>query len=181
MRTLIVLLAGLFLFLPLDAQAGGRRDKLVVVDADGKRVGTVVGALVNQVTIALSVNGRHALLYVRFAIATETFPGSALFAPPIQGGGGSVFESRDCSGPPFLLQSANRLLDLGAVEAPGMTLYLPEARGALPRRIAWNSYRPYGECVRQAEPVVSDAYVPAVAAVDLLTLFTPPFRVEIVE
>ena len=92
-----------------------------------------------------------------------------------------VFESHDCSGPPFLPQSANRLADLGAVEPPGMTLYLPEAPGARPRRIAWSSYRAAGECKRQGEPVVSDAYVPAVAIVDLLTLFTPPFRVEIVE
>jgi hypothetical protein len=184
MRAFIVL-AGLLALLPLDASAGGRpnaREKLVVVDANGKQVGTVVGSKVNRVTIALSVNGRHVLLDVDSAVDTPVFPGAVLFlVPPIGGVGGVSFESRDCSGQPFLFQSGYPLVDLGFVAPPGMTLYLPTVPGAGAKRIAWSSSWEYGGCRTQEPPVSSDSYVPAVAVVDLLTLFTPPFRVLIVD
>jgi hypothetical protein len=183
MRAFIVL-AGLLALLPLDASAGGRpnaREKLVVVDANGKQVGTVVGSRATQVTIALSVNGRHVLLAVNWAVDTPVFPGTTLLVPPIHGADLLRFESRDCSGQPFLLSSANELLDLGPVAPPGMTLYLP-VPGAAPRQIAWSSYRhDTGGCRTQEQPILSDGEVPAVAIVDLLTLFTPPFRVLIVD
>ncbi|HMH52974.1 MAG TPA: hypothetical protein VK548_22240 [Candidatus Acidoferrum sp.] len=184
MRALIVL-TGLLLLLPLDASPGGRPDapdKLVVVDVNGKQVGTVVGSRVNRVTIALSVNGRQALLEVASAVDTPVFPGAVLFlVPPIRGAGGVSFESRDCSGPPFLFQFGYRLLDVGFIAPPGMTLYLPTVPGAGAKRIAWSSSWEYGGCRTQDPPVSSDAYVPAVAIVDLLTLFTPPFRLLIVD
>src|SRR5262245_54077855 len=63
MRALIVPV-GFLALLPLDALAEGRRAELAVVDANGKQVGTAVGARVGDVTIALNVNGRHALLDV---------------------------------------------------------------------------------------------------------------------
>ena len=84
MRALIVL-AGLLVLLPLDASPGGRpnaREKLVVVDANGKQVGTVVGSRATQVTIALSVNGRHVLLNVNSAVDTPVFPGVTALVPP---------------------------------------------------------------------------------------------------
>jgi hypothetical protein len=180
MRALIVL-AGLLLLLSRDASAGGREDKLVVVDANGKQVGTVVGAMINQVTIALSVNGRSVLLEVTLAVESQEFPNAGSLLSPIRGVGSLRFESRDCTGPPFLSRPANRLLDWGAIAPPGLTLYLPEASGAVPRRIAANSHRSYRDCWTLEYPTVSGPYVPAVAIVDLLTLFTPPFRVEIVE
>jgi hypothetical protein len=182
MRALVVL-AGLLVLLPLDASAGGRpnaREKLVVVDANGEQVGTVVGSRVTQVTIALSVNGRHVLLTVNWAADTPVFPGTTLPAPPIQGADLLRFESRDCSGQPFLLSSANELLDLGAVAPPGLTLYLP-VPGAAPRQIAWSSYWRTGGCRTQEQPILSDGEVPAVAIVDLLTFFTPPFRILVVD
>ena len=183
MRALIVL-AGLLVLLPLDASPGGRPNtpgKLVVVDANGKQVGTVVGSKVSRVTIALSVNGRHVLLDVDSAVDTPVFPGTTLLVPPIKGADLVRFESRDCSGQPFLLSSANELLDLGAVAPPGMTLYLPAVPGAAPRQIAWSSYWGTGGCRTQEQPILSDGEVPAVAIVDLLTLFTPPFRVLVVD
>jgi len=182
MRALIVL-AGLLVLLPLDASPGGRPTtpgRLVVVDANGKQVGTVVGARVTQVTIALRVNGRHVLLDVDAAVNTPDYPDTALLVPPIRGASGLRFESWDCSGPPFLLQFADQLLDAGAVAPPGLTLYLPVVPGAAPTHIASSSYRDAGGCRTQEQPV-SEADVPAVAIVDLLTLFTPPFRVLIVD
>jgi hypothetical protein len=185
MRAFIALAGLLVLVLPLDASPGGRpnaREKLVVVDANGKQVGTVVGSRLTQVTIALSVNGRHALLHVASAVESPVFPGTTLLVPPIQGARLLRFESRDCSGPPFLLSSANELLDLAAVASPGMTLYLPVVPRAAPTRIVWNSYREdTGGCHTMEQPMLSDAHVPAAAIVDLLTLFTPPFRVVILD
>lgn len=107
----------------------------------------MVEARLRDVTIALSVNGRRVLLDVVSSVSTELYPG-ALF-PPFRGAALLAFESRDCSGPPFLFEHPDRLLDAGHVGPPGLTLHLPA--------------------------------VPAVAVVDLLTLFTPPFRLLVVE
>jgi hypothetical protein len=183
MRALIVL-AGLLALLPVDTSAGGRpnaREKLVVVDANGKQVGTVVGSRATQVTIALGVNGRHVLLAVNWAVDAPIFPGTTLLVPPIQGAELLRFESRDCSGQPFVLSSANELLDLGAVAPPGMTLYLPEVPSAAPVEIVAGSTASVAGC-RVSEYLFLDrSYVPAVAVVDLRTLFTPPFRLLLVE
>jgi len=173
----VIALAILFVFLPLDASAGDRREQLMVVDANDKQVGTVVGSRVTQVTIALAVNGRHVLLEATWAVDSPVFPGVTLLVPPLQGAGSVRFEGPGCSGQPFLTTSANELLDLGAVAPPGMTLYLPAVPRALPTAITWRSSWGSGACRTQEEPVLSDSDVPAVAFVDLLTLFTPPFRV----
>jgi hypothetical protein len=179
MRALIVL-AGLLLLLSRDASAGGREDKLVVVDADGKQVGTVVGAMINQVTIALSVNGRGVLLDVVSTVSTEYSPGAGVLAP-LRGSSLLSFESRDCSGPPLLSQRPPRLLDAGAIAPPGLTLYLPAVPRAAPATFVWGSYVGIAGCQAVPMPVTVGDLVPAVAVVDLLTLFTPPFRLRFVD
>ncbi|HMH52975.1 MAG TPA: hypothetical protein VK548_22245 [Candidatus Acidoferrum sp.] len=183
MRALIVIV-GLLVLLPLDAVAGGRRDKIAIVDANGRQVGTVVGARIADFTIALSVNGRHALLDV---VSSESivFPGLGAFAP-IQGVDAALlltFESRDCSGTPFLYQPPDRLFDWAVVAPPGMTLYLPETAGMAPRTIQVGSFlgalggcQIPGPLTTPADPESTAYFVPAAAVVDLLTLFTPPFR-----
>ena len=185
MRALIVI-AGLLALLPLDALAGGRRDTIAVVDANGKQVGTVVGARIADFTIALSVNGRDALLDVVLSDLL-VIPGLGTLLP-IQGVDRLLmFESRDCSGAPFLYQPPDRLFDWAAVAPPGMTLYLPETEGMAPRTITPGSFVPaLGGCLTSltpitgvddpSEPPTTAYFVPAAAIVDLLTLFTPPFR-----
>jgi hypothetical protein len=187
MRALIVIV-GLLALLPLDALAGGRRDEIAVVDANGRQVGTVVGARIADVTIALSVNGRQALLDVVSANST-VYPGLGALLP-IQGAEAGLlltFESRDCSGAPFLYQPPERLFDWAAVAPPGMTLYLPETEGMAPRTIMpGSSLEAVGGCLTSltpitgfddpSEPPTTAYFVPAAAIVDLLTLFTPPFR-----
>ena len=187
MRALIVIV-GLLVLLPFDALAGGRRGPIAIVDANGRQVGTVVGARIADFTIALSVNGRHALLDVVSADST-IYPGLGAF-PPIQGvepGLLLTFESRDCSGAPFLYQPPDRLFDWAAVAPPGMTLYLPETAGMAPRTIRPGSFLAgVGGCQTSlapvtgvddpAEPPTTAYFVPAAAIVYLLTLFTPPFR-----
>jgi hypothetical protein len=187
MRALIVIVGFLVLLLPLDALAGGRRDTIAVVDANGRQVGTVVGARIADATIALSVNGRHALLDVVSANST-VYPGLGALLP-FQGAEAGLlltFESRDCSGAPFLYQPPNRLFDWAAVAPPGMTLYLPETEGMAPRTILPGSFLETLGCQTSLatitgfddppDPPTTAYYVPAAAIVDLLTLFTPPFR-----
>jgi hypothetical protein len=188
MRVLIVL-AGLLVVLPLDAPARDRGEDTVphsprgiaVVDANGKHVGTVVEARPRDVTIALTVNGRRVLLDVISAVSTPYSPGGAALVPPFRGAGLLAFESRDCSGPPFLYEHPDRLLDAGGVAPPGLTLYLPAVPGAVPVTITWGSYAGIAGCQAVEHPYLAGSFLPAVAVVDLLTLFTPPFRLLFVE
>ena len=143
--------------------------------------------MVGPVTIALSVNGRQALLAVVSADST-VYPGVGALLP-FQGAEAGLlltFESPDCSGTPFLYQPPNRLFDWAAVAPPGMTLYLPETEGMAPRTIVPGSFfEAVGGCQTSLTPIGFDDpsnppptayFVPAAAIVDLLTLFTPPFR-----
>jgi hypothetical protein len=151
-----------------------------VVDANGKQVGTVVDARLREVTIALSVNGRRVLLDVISADGAEYSPGAGAL-PPFRGGPLLSFESRDCSGPPLLFEHPNRLLDLGGIAPPGLTLYVPAIPRAAPATFAFGSYAGFAGCQAALYPYASDSLVPAVAVVDLLTLFTPPFRLRFLE
>ena len=173
MRALVVI-AGLLLLLSLDALAEGRRDKLAVVDANDRQVGTVVGSRLDQVTIALGVNGRHALLEVVSAVPLLYPRAGAVL--PIQGDGFLMFDGGDCSGTLFLRQPSNRLFDRAVVGPPGLTLYLPETPGAVPRTIPIGSFVDYFQGCQTSDPATGFELVPAVAIVDLLTIFTPPFR-----
>jgi hypothetical protein len=162
--------------------AGDRRDAIAVVDANGRQVGTVVGARIADVTVALSVNGRHALLDVVSANST-VYPGLGALLP-FQGAEAGLlltFESRDCSGAPFMYEHPDRLLDWGAIASPGLTLYLPAVPGAAPVAIVAGSSASVAGCRVSEHPFLDRSYVPAVAVVDLLTLFTPPFRLLVVE
>ena len=180
MRAFVVL-AALLGFLPPEAQAEDQSLKgVTVVDANGKQVGTVVEARLRDVTIALSVNGRNVLLDVFSAASTEYSPGAGAL-PPLRGSSLLSFESRDCSGPPLLFQHPPRLLDAGAIAPPGLTLYLPAVPRAAPAAFVWGSYVGTAGCQAVPIPVTVDNLVPAVAVVDLLTLFTPPFRLLFVE
>jgi hypothetical protein len=173
MRALVVIV-GLLVLFPLGATAAGRRETIAVVDAHGKQVGTVVGARIAEVTIALSVNGRHAVLDVVFA-NSQVYPGVGVLLP-IQAAGLLIFGSGDCSGAAFLYQPPNRLFDWAAVAPPGMTLYLPETVGAAPTPMVPGSFVETLNGCRATDAVTAVDLVPAAAIVDLLALFTPPFR-----
>ena len=82
------------------------------------------------------------------------------------GGGWRDKIAVDCSGGPFLYQPPNRLFDWAVVAPPGLTLYLPETTGTVPRAILVGSF---------LDPFTFE-FVPAAAIADLLTFFAPPFR-----
>ena len=173
MRALVVIV-GLLVLLPLDALAGARRGTIAIVDANDRQVGTVVGSGLDQVTIALGVNGRQALLEV-VAAASHVFPGGGAY-PPIRGPGLLFFESADCSGAPFLYQPPNRLFDWAVVAPPGLTLYFPETAGTVPRTILVGSFLDTFQTCRPSDPPFTYDFVPAAAIADLLAFFAPPFR-----
>src|SRR5438128_9856861 len=168
MRALIVL-AGLLVLLPLGAHARDREGVRVphaprgipVADANGKQVGIVVEARVRDVTIALSVNGRRVLLDVISSVSTEYSPGVP--TPPFRAPAFLAFESRDCSGPPFISEHPDRLLDWGAIAPPGLTLYLPAVPGAAPVAIVAGSTAGVAGCRVSEYPFLDRSYVPAVA------------------
>ena len=62
-----------------------------------------------------------------------------------------------------------------------MTLYLPAVPRAVPATIVFTSYAGVVACQTFPYPYSSGSFVPAVAVVDLLTLFTPPFRLRFVD
>lgn len=89
-----------------------------------------------------------------------------------------MFKSTDCSGTPYLNQrSWGSFGDLGIVSGPGWTLYRPVGPPVTqPDQIPMNSIQTGSACA----PITTTAVFPrpAVAVVDLRTLFVPPFTIE---
>jgi hypothetical protein len=95
----------------------------------------------------------------------------------LTGGDTLVFLSDDCSGQPYLLAGLYQLLPPASVLEPGMTLYLP-VPGVPPQSMVWKSdINILNLCNTRSDAPVGNL-VPAVAVVDLLDLFTPPFSVR---
>lgn len=180
---LTLLLISPFLIGPIDVAARGGTsgpapapggEPIAVVDANGNQVGEVVGATTNTATVALKVGGRGVILVVRGATTQSSLEGDLL---PFQGTGTLRFESTDCSGPPLMFVDPIRTVDPGIVAAPGMTLYMPEVPTILGSRILGSGRGQGGRCVALSPPILADNMVPAVPIIDLLTVFTPPFRI----
>ena len=141
-----------------------------VVDSTGKLVGRTVGVEKDRVTVALQVEGH--LLVIRVFQDHFTF----------EGPGNLFFESKDCSGPPFIavdLQNADgevSVLPLIAIPPPGTTVYAP-VQGEPPRTIAAQSELG----TFQSTPCFAvlgliQGALPATPLLDLNSQFTPPFR-----
>jgi len=149
-------------------------DALLLVDANGKKVGKMVQpsyfAFINNVadaSIAYQWNGGSPFL---LAASPNGFERGLR---PV------VFESTDCSGTPYLSSPSMvpipPVLQFGDVDAPGHTLYLPDPNATPQTVIAMSGFSVFdGTC-----GVVSGSFqgaVPALRAVDLDTIFTPPFH-----
>ena len=126
MRTLIVIV-GLLALLPIGALAGSRGDPIAVVDANGKPVGTVVGAGIADATIALSANGRSVLLDVTLGGEHRVFPGrrcAAAFSWRLA----AVVRESGLLGPAPRVRAPESTSRWAAIAPPGLTLYLPAVR-----------------------------------------------------
>jgi|SRR6266850_6409458 len=148
------------------------RKSITVVDAHGVIVGDLFSSdLFSGNVMAFEVDQRPFVLRV-------TPVGLAGTSTSV------VFNSNNCSGPPFIwLRDTTTvplsLLPASAVAGPGHTLYLedPEADPLVLNAFSGSRWPPGGPCAPLA---VSDPSVllPVEPVVDLDTLFTPPFSVR---
>ena len=147
---------------------------LVVVDANNKVVGTLLGVSPwdgESIIVALRILPQKRV--TRLLIKRDDYSNTA---NPLIG-----FESNDCSGQPYLIYfEFGQLFDPSAIGTPGNTLYVAQP-GAVPQERFINStlndddpeHYPLG-C--REEWWYNTSTLPATAVVDLDTVFTRPFH-----
>ncbi|MGH8063666.1 MAG: hypothetical protein ACRERE_00210 [Candidatus Entotheonellia bacterium] len=153
---------------------------MMVVDANGRRVGLLIGidratrdGVPSDVWVAFKVDEHVFALRLhkdRFLGTVNGFP---------EGEPGVGFESTDCSGTAFVATEASdesTLLPVTQVAGPGSTVYLQQS-GAPSQLIAMQSLLNVDDVCRSGFLRNSRAY-PALPLVDLAPLFTPPFHVR---
>ena len=172
----LVAIAGLItsLIAHVPFAAGGERLKsvsaLTVVDAHGTEVGPLISAY------APGPSSSPVLGMVAFRVDHQPF---ALIVSRLQISGGSsgpYFFSPNCSGEPWI-EGGTTLIPLGAVSAPGHTVYAPEPGATRQIFNPFDGSRldPDGTCQAFNGPI---GLLAARPLVELDTLFTPPFSVE---
>jgi hypothetical protein len=161
-----------------------------VVDAHGKQVGNVVGIFFGYTTVALRVKPvprwflptleeQDVLLNV---LGADSIQGWNTIGAGVGqtwfGANGFVFESDDCSGTPFLSVPDGLLLPNTVVSTPGMTVYVPDqsapARQVVVRSSISVEFGAPGNC---SKVTINVSASPAIPLIDLLTVYTPPFRI----
>lgn len=163
---LAIALVGMLAISTVNAGTLKSVDALVVVDANGKKVGTVtdIGLTLTGAAVVFEVDG---FLFALF-ITQGSFIGTFTFFQ---------FESTDCTGTPFIGSSTGLLLHGVAVFPPGMTVYRPDPT-ATPRTITSRSEMGNaGSCIVITRTIPDRS--PAFPLIDLSTLFTPPFSVKV--
>ena len=140
------------------AQAIHTVNTLIVVDANGVEMGTALDTIP---TVVFQIEGRFAVVRVQ----TQRLTGGTIF-----------FDAPDCTGNRYVALS--RLpVEGGAVGPPGTTLYLADlTASSRPATIIKSDLQGGTHCFNQQQPV--DTLLPAVAVIDLDTVFTPPFSVK---
>jgi hypothetical protein len=145
------------------ATAASHHAHLVITDANGKRVGSVVGVLnVTDLFVALSFS------HINFVIGVgrDGFDSSSY---QLLG-----YPSADCTGQAYVYAGNGvGLLPGVAVAPPGQTLYVETA---VPTALTVNSTFRNGVCT---PGTFSSQWSAATAVVDLSTEFTPPFSVAL--
>ena len=138
-------------------------DELTVVDSAGKKVGRLI-----------DTGAEDTGSYVAFQVAANK---SIVKLPLLTDGYVSdfdlVFDSSDCSGTPYLAlyDVPHKLFARAAVGPPGHTLYVENG----PSRLAdIESVYNDGEC--QVVGLSQGEVVPVLSALDLDTVFAPPFH-----
>lgn len=149
---------------------------LVVVDADGKKLGEVVGIArgndrgttpgLDGPVVAFSVNG-HVFTVVVFE---DHFFGNGRWD--------SVsFDSPDCTGTPFIRETGSALPSV-VVNTPGNTVYIEDPDATVQTVTVRSSLREMhhgGGCITGDR---EDDLIRAIPLIDLDTVFTPPFTVR---
>jgi len=165
--TLATLLSFTFL---LPSTSGAKGFKLF--DANNKQVGEVMSITPltgNQAVVAVKVNGQK-MVFIADPSSLRSFSIFRLW-----------FQSPDttCAGTPLIQVASSPgayfVLPPGVLGPPGTTLYIPDPNAA-PQTISVGSQ--FGSFGCQSGTFSVPDLVPALAVIDLDTLFTPPFRVE---
>lgn len=171
----VVASAGVFSLSVAGAQPFKFTRSLTVFDANGNRVGGVVGVTEPQepVVIAFHVGTYVFPLWVhRGAFAGDTIGAATQNSV--------FFETTDCSGPSFALAMSTVILPRIVVARPGSTIYFADPFAA-PQVITARSFLP-GASGAPPDPcgvaMSAVTVVPAIPLLDLDTLFTPPFSVR---
>ncbi|MFQ5856022.1 MAG: hypothetical protein ACE5LU_10300 [Anaerolineae bacterium] len=146
-------------------------ERLVIVDANGKKVGKVIGIDHHVPQIALEINGHLFTLGVR----------ENRFAGQTSWNSGVLFESEDCTGTPYIRDDRSALPSV-VVNVPGNTVYIEDPAAsvqtiAVRSRYEWMS--PW-EDPPTCSPVTWDneEAVQAIPLINLDTVFTPPFSIH---
>jgi hypothetical protein len=150
---------------------------LAVYDANGNRVGRVIGIteLQNRAFVVFHIGMHKFLLWVneiQLSGEFETSTQNSIF-----------FETPDCTGPPFAIAVSSFRLPRVVVASPGNTLYVTDSVTP-PQPMTFRSFLPGaagdapGPCGQEAGPIVINSAVPAIPLLDLNTVFTPPFSVR---
>jgi hypothetical protein len=142
-----------------DEAAASSNSRLVVTDANGRRVGTVVGVLnVTDLYVALSFNHLDFVI----GVGHSGFDSSSF---QLLG-----YLSTDCTGQAYIYAGSGvGILPGVAVASPGQTVYV---ESGAPTALTVNSTFRDGACSAGA---FASQWSAATALVDLNTQFTPPF------
>jgi hypothetical protein len=151
---------------------------LTLVDATGKKIGTVFNGLGGMHAGATTITFKIGEEVIALAAFADRFPGSF---------SGAYFKSCDCSGQAYIGTSGIVIPDYGpsllpftAIGGPGETVYVANpgasTEGFTPGSVWLNQG---WECQNYCELELAPAnFLPAHPLVDLSTEFTPPFRLR---
>jgi hypothetical protein len=151
---------------------------LSVVDANGQKVGDVVGVdvlrnfspFIPQAIIAFKAGG----VIVALAVDQHTIQapgGGGVFA-----GSPLFFVSPGCQGQ-AMLDDQQQVFPLATIIAPGWTLWVADQSQPPVHTIVQSAMLPDGTCEAFADTSPHNVQ-PAIEFPDLMTIFTPPFKVE---
>lgn len=139
-----------------------------VYDANNNKVGDVISTSSPPATAMIALQVDTHLLAL--SVNNNAIDGSTSGPPR--------FESTNCLGAPLVEPgSTHSIFPFVTVAPPGRTIYLPDP-AAIPRQFRYRSELNPEGCVPVDDLLVG---VPASVLLDLNTLFTPPFRVEVQE
>lgn len=146
---------------------GASSSSAAVYGANGNKVGDVIGTSIASMVVTFEA-GRNLFA---LSVGKDEIGG--------QLDGTFRYESTDCSGTPFTYYpEPGRIFPFVVISAPGRTVYLPD-QNATPYFFHYGSTRDENGLCQASSDVWTG--VPAIPLVDLNTLFTPPFHVEVQE
>jgi len=141
------------------------------VDSTDQELGPVIGAgdILDKAVVALKINGVLFSVFV-FEDGFEGIPSNPVW-----------YDSTDCSDPPWLEQRGERnspIFPNVSVSEPGNTVYLEDPNGTPHTFTNQSLSLLFKDSQCEVVPIESITLFPAIALLNLFSLFTPPFTIE---